>query len=105
MEKGGDCGGILRSVYFKAVVPVIRSTSYRMYKGLDGWKSRPVMPPAEMGDLCLWTFKKSRPKGHVGSFIDADWFSDAGSKGFVKRCVDSWMGKRIEDVKRLTFGD
>lgn len=97
----------------------VRTTSKRMAKGLDGWKSKIIVDMAEpgmldpwnynkpeAGDLGFWTNKKSRPFGHVGSHDGDGGVCHASSKkGFIRILDKSPYAQRVIRVRRLTYGD
>lgn len=66
---GLDCSGYLFLAARRAGMPVRRTTARRMALGESGWAGRtiPLEAVREL-DLCWWTFKPTRPDGHVGAF-------------------------------------
>lgn len=117
IEEGADCSGILFACAQSAGLPVLRTTAYRMARGLDGWKSVLVAidyvkwedgdvqdANAEEGDLIWWTFTSERIDGHVGVRLDKKTFAHASSRyGFIKARLDTALGRKIGKARRLTF--
>ncbi len=107
-SKGLDCSGYLFLAARRAGMPVRRTTAGLMAEGHGGWTGKTVAFEDVDGlDLVFWTFKNSRPNGHVG----AGW--DAGGKvthaSFRRGVViDEFKGRlksAVTKIIRLTLGD
>lgn len=100
-----NCSGSLFEIGFDSGFPVLRSTSFRMSLGADGWKSRyastyNVVP----GDLLFWTF--TDPNGHTGLQYTKETIAHASStNGFIEVDFDGWSIDRLTSRRRLIFGD
>jgi hypothetical protein len=108
-----DCSGTLAEAAFDAGIPVIRTTSYNMSKGIDGWKSRIISrEEAIPGTLIFWDITdkktgKTRIKGHVGTKTTKDLFAHAsfGRGHFLEDPWGSPFGLQIDLYRELTFGN
>ena len=93
----------------RAGFPVRRTTAERMFYGDAGWFGYLVRyGEKQVLDLVWWTFKPSRPYGHVGVMWGehesvAHASSSAGSVT-VSRLVGG-MRTNISGIKRLGYGE
>ncbi len=113
-EKGLDCSGYLYLAAKWAGIPgVRRTTSERMSKGLDGWKSVEIgLSQAGKGHLAFWTMKPERPAGHVGAFTNpkdeeykAVYHASSSYGRVVRKPLDGVLLEKLEQVRELTIGD
>lgn len=111
---GVDCSGMLGLAGQRAGMPVKRSTSRRMAFGFDGWVGVAIpLPDAGDLDLGFFTFKESRPYGHVGAFwhdehnkgLTPDVVHASPSRKKVVRDPLRYLQKNLTKVRRLTIGD
>jgi len=70
-EKGLDCSGLIYLAARRAGIPgVMRTQSYRMAIGADGWSGYDlVYNDAGHCDMVFWTYTPDRPTGHVGALL------------------------------------
>jgi len=109
-----DCSGIMHDIYFKAGIPVLRSTAYNMSRGKEGWKSTDVdRKEALPSDIVFWNVKDYNPAmgklkknhPHVGLKTSSSTIAhNSGGRGyFLEDPIESPWGKKIEYFKRLTL--
>lgn len=109
LQKGLDCSGYIFRAAKWAGMPVRRTTSSKMAIGQCGWVSRPVKwENRAVTDLVFWTFKHSRPDGHVGVIVmDANHVTH--SSGSRKRVVvdrfKDELRTKLSRIRRLTIGE
>lgn len=93
----------------RAAIPVKRTTSRHMFRGSHGWIGGfGGFPGSKPTDLVFWTFKSSRPHGHVGALIlDPDHVTHAsGGRGrVVVDKFNKYLRGKCSGIKRLTIGD
>jgi cell wall-associated NlpC family hydrolase len=67
IKRGVDCSGYIGLAMKWGGGSAKRTTSLRMSMGLDGWTGHDIEWKARGHlDLVFWTFKSTRPNGHVG---------------------------------------
>ena len=109
-----DCSGTMHDIYFKAGIPVLRSTAYNMHRGLEGWKNTEVeRKDAVPSDIVFWNVrdykssmgKLSKNHPHVGLKTSSKTIAhnSGGRKYFLEDPIDEPWGMKIEYFKRLTF--
>jgi cell wall-associated NlpC family hydrolase len=111
-EKGLDCSGYLFLAAKWAGIPgITRTTSAKMAEGLGGWTSREItVRQAKECDLVFWTFRKHRPNGHVGAFLNDGngrrSVTHAGTRnGVVLEALEGQLLERMTRVRKLTIGE
>lgn len=113
LTKGLDCSGYVYLAGKWAGIPgIVRTTSYRMALGLDGWIGVDVPhEQAQECDLCFWTWKKSpaRINGHVGVFLTRKGVLQvthaSSSRGVVLVPMRGVLRTDLSRVRRLTIGE
>ncbi len=69
--KGADCSGALWRILKESGYHFPRTTARKMWVVLEG-KDIPGWRDGAFGDLVWWTFKPSRPFGHIGIIWDEE---------------------------------
>lgn len=113
LTKGLDCSGYVYLAGKWAGIPgIVRTTSYRMALGLDGWIGVDVpIEQAQQCDLSFWTWKKTphRSDGHVGVFLtdkgELRVTHASSSKGVVLVPIRGVLRTDLSKVRRLTLGE
>jgi cell wall-associated NlpC family hydrolase len=113
---GTDCSGTMYDIFFKAGVPVVRSTAWAMSRGRDGWTAGTVERERSVPtDVVFWNVLQYDPRQgklssnhpHVGVKTSSKTMAHAsgGRRYFLEDPFDSAFGKKIEIIRRLTHGD
>ena len=105
ISKGVDCS---RFCYLTARgMPVRRTTAQRMARGESGWDGVdvPSMAASKELDLGFYTFKATRPNGHVVIRWKNGIIHASGGRGhIVTDPLKGWVLKTSR-VRHLTIGD
>ncbi len=108
LTSGLDCSGYIFRAAKWSGMPVRRTTARRMALGEGGWIGRnSTIDNACELDLVWWTFKATRPNGHIGAiFNDSRHVTHASSsRGVVVDRLQGVLIQKITKVRRLTIGD
>lgn len=111
-DKGLDCSGYLYLAAKRSGIPVRRVTSIMIEQGLGGWQSKKVvLDDIEEFDINFWTFKESRPHGHLGFFLVGknsgllEITHSSSAKGVIIQQMTPYLLRTTSSIKRLTIGD
>lgn len=111
-EKGLDCSGYLYLASKRSGLPVKRVTSIMIEAGLGGWTSKKVeLDDVEELDINFWTFKPTRPHGHLGFYLEGrktkllEITHSSSTKGVVIEQLTPYLLRKTSSIKRLTLGD
>jgi len=111
-SRGLDCSGYIFLGAKRAGMPVSRTTSRNMRRGLGGWNGVDIMfHSTEELDIIWWTFTSARPDGHIGilwrdrSGLPAVTHSSSTQKGVVVGYLEGALFRDISAIRRLIIGD
>lgn len=110
--KGVDCSGYIYLAAKRSGMPVSRTTSRNMRRGLGGWYANDIMlDSTEELDIIWWSFTSARPDGHIGilwrdrSGLPAVTHSSSTQKGVVVGYLEGPLFRDISAIRRLSIGD
>lgn len=111
-SKGLDCSGYLYLAAKRSGMPVKRVTSIMIESGAGGWTSKKIeLDDVDEFDINFWTFKPSRPHGHLGFYLVSkksgllEITHSSSSKGVIIQQITPYLLKTTSSIRRLSLGD